>query len=44
MTKAQEYLYQHPEMILIDPFENVKNLNNRQQSYLMLHKEIKSSG
>ncbi|XP_074100801.1 inositol-tetrakisphosphate 1-kinase isoform X2 [Cotesia typhae] len=43
VTKAQEYLYQHPEMILIDPFENVKNLNNRQQSYLMLHKEIKSS-
>ncbi|XP_057328547.1 inositol-tetrakisphosphate 1-kinase-like [Microplitis mediator] len=43
VTKVQEYLNKHPEMILIDPFENVKNLNNRQKSYEMLHEEIISN-
>ncbi|XP_012278697.1 histone deacetylase 6 isoform X2 [Orussus abietinus] len=33
VTRIQGYIRKHPELIVIDPLENVKNLRNRHKSY-----------
>ncbi|XP_034947662.1 inositol-tetrakisphosphate 1-kinase-like [Chelonus insularis] len=42
ISNVQKYISDHPEMIVIDPLENIKNLSNRQKLNEMLHKNIES--
>ncbi|XP_043472979.1 inositol-tetrakisphosphate 1-kinase-like isoform X1 [Leptopilina heterotoma] len=41
ITKVQGYIRKHPELLVIDPLENVKNLYNRQLSYEIIRSELK---
>ncbi|XP_044006485.1 inositol-tetrakisphosphate 1-kinase-like isoform X2 [Aphidius gifuensis] len=41
ISRVKNYIRKHPEMIVIDPLENVKLLSDRHESYLMLREGIK---
>lgn len=32
-SRLQEYINEHPEVVVIDPFENVRKLQRRHESY-----------
>ncbi|XP_015587062.1 inositol-tetrakisphosphate 1-kinase isoform X2 [Cephus cinctus] len=40
ITRIQGYIRKHPELIVIDPLENVRNLRNRHKSYEIIHNGI----
>lgn len=44
VTRVQEYIHRHPEMIVIDPIENVRNLRNRHKSYEIIQAGMQSNG
>ncbi|KAL2725330.1 inositol-tetrakisphosphate 1-kinase-like [Vespula squamosa] len=39
-SKLQEYIDKHPELIVIDPLENVKKLHNRYKYYKIIQESI----
>ncbi|XP_031788759.1 inositol-tetrakisphosphate 1-kinase isoform X1 [Nasonia vitripennis] len=41
VKRVQDYIRKHPELIVIDPLENVRNLRNRHRSYEMIHNGLK---
>ena len=43
-ARLKNYIQKHPELIIIDPFENVHNLRNRYTSYEMIRKELQYDG
>ncbi|XP_014218193.1 inositol-tetrakisphosphate 1-kinase-like [Copidosoma floridanum] len=42
VTRLQDYIRKHPELIVIDPFENVQNLRNRFKSYEMIQNGLQN--
>lgn len=40
ISRVREYFYHHPETIVIDPLDNIKNLCNRYKSYEILQNGI----
>ncbi|XP_076247038.1 LOW QUALITY PROTEIN: inositol-tetrakisphosphate 1-kinase [Calliopsis andreniformis] len=40
MSRIQEYLCRHPEVIVIDPLDNIKILINRYKSYEMMQEHV----
>lgn len=44
ITKVQGYIRNHPELLVIDPLENIKNLYNRHLSYEIIRSELKFDG
>ncbi|KAK0163044.1 hypothetical protein PV327_006755 [Microctonus hyperodae] len=43
VNRLKGYIFRHPEMIVIDRLENIKNVQNRQKSYEMLHEGLTSN-
>lgn len=44
MDHVQGFINKHPELIVIDPLENVKNLRNRHKSYEMIEDKMQLNG
>lgn len=40
----KEYFYQHPEIIVIDPLDNIRILINRYKSYEILQEQLQLDG
>lgn len=40
LSRIQEYIGKHPELIVIDPLENVRKLHNRYKSYKIIQEGI----
>ncbi|XP_032687339.1 inositol-tetrakisphosphate 1-kinase-like [Odontomachus brunneus] len=43
VTRLQEYIAKHPDLIVIDPLDNIKNLRNRCKSYEFIQEGIRFS-
>lgn len=41
ITRIQEYFCRHPEIIVIDPLDNIKNLNDRYKSYEIIQEGMR---
>lgn len=44
ISRIQEYFYRHPEIIVIDPLDNIKILINRYKSYEIMKEHVQSNG
>lgn len=44
VSRLQEYIAKHPDLIVIDSLDNIRNLRNRCKSYEFIQKGIRSSG
>lgn len=42
ISRIEEYIKNHPEVIIIDPLDNVRNLRDRYKSYKMIQNGLQS--
>jgi len=41
VSRLQEYIAKHPDLIIIDPLDNIRNLSNRCKSYEFIQEGIR---
>lgn len=44
VSRLQEYIAKHPDLIVIDPLDNIRNLRNRCKSYEFIQEGIRFNG
>jgi len=44
VSRLQEYIAKHPDLIVIDPLDNIRNLRNRYESYEFIQEGIQFKG
>lgn len=44
VSRLQEYIAKHPDLIVIDPLDNIRNLSNRCKSYEFIQEGIRFKG
>lgn len=44
ISRLREYIAKHPDLIVIDPLDNIRNLRNRCQSYELMQEGIRLKG
>lgn len=44
VSRLQEYIAKHPDLIVIDPLDNIRNLRNRCKSYEFIQEGIQFKG
>lgn len=44
VSRLQEYIAKHPDLIVIDPLDNIRNLSNRWKSYEFIQEGIRFKG